>query len=82
MSSAILATSLTEMTDTVKSVARGAQYAKELVASMKSHAASSLEVVNDTVQAMDAIKSSSEQISKITFVIDDIPFQTNLLYSD
>jgi methyl-accepting chemotaxis protein len=67
------------MTGTVKSVAQDAQDAKELVASMKSRAASSSEVVNDTVQAMDAIKSSSEQISKITSVIDDIAFQTNLL---
>jgi methyl-accepting chemotaxis protein len=73
------AASLTEMTGTVKSVAQDAQDAKELVASMKSRAASSSEVVNDTVQAMDAIKSSSEQISKITSVIDDIAFQPNLL---
>jgi methyl-accepting chemotaxis protein len=36
-------------------------------------------VVNDTVQAMNAIEASSRQIGNIIGVIDDIAFQTNLL---
>lgn len=73
------AAALDEMTSTVKLVADGAKQAETLVGSMKDQAAASSDVVEETVKAMDSIESSSEQISQITGVIDDIAFQTNLL---
>ncbi|MEO1364450.1 MAG: methyl-accepting chemotaxis protein, partial [Pseudomonadota bacterium] len=45
----------------------------------KEETAESMAAVSDMVQAMEGIAKSSEQISKITSVIDDISFQTNLL---
>jgi methyl-accepting chemotaxis protein len=73
------AAALDEMTSTVKLVADGARQAETLVGSMKDQAATSSNVVEETVKAMDSIETSSEQISQITGVIDDIAFQTNLL---
>lgn len=73
------AAALDELTSTVKLVADGARQAETLVGSMKDQAASSSNVVEETVKAMGSIETSSEQISQITGVIDDIAFQTNLL---
>jgi methyl-accepting chemotaxis protein len=36
-------------------------------------------IMEDTMRAMDGIKSSSDEIARITGVIEDIAFQTNLL---
>ena len=43
------------------------------------NAQSASTVVKEAISAMDAISESSEKISKIISVIDDIAFQTNLL---
>lgn len=48
-------------------------------ADAQSNAEKGGEVARQAVDAMDGIKTSSQEISKITSVIDDIAFQTNLL---
>ena len=48
-------------------------------ADAQSNAEKGGEIARQAVQAMDGIKTSSQEISKITTVIDDIAFQTNLL---
>ncbi|SFJ39374.1 methyl-accepting chemotaxis protein [Celeribacter neptunius] len=73
------ASALTELTAAVKSAADGASQANTTVAGAKSNAQSASAVVKDAISAMDAIADSSDKISKIISVIDDIAFQTNLL---
>ena len=50
-----------------------------MVAAADDDAKKSGEVVREAVDAMDAIAKSSQQISQIIGVIDEIAFQTNLL---
>ncbi|MCA0044964.1 methyl-accepting chemotaxis protein [Celeribacter litoreus] len=73
------ATALDELTSSVRSAADGAKQASEMVNTAKANAEASGKVVQEAVEAMGQIESSSNQISKITSVIDDIAFQTNLL---
>ncbi len=73
------AAALDELTASVKSAAEGAARAAAVVDSARSGAQTSGEVVREAVSAMGEIARSSEQISKIIGVIDDIAFQTNLL---
>jgi len=73
------AVSLNQLTASVNSVAEGAQNANLVVAQATKLAAESGEVVLETITAMGAIQGSSQKISKIIGVIDDIAFQTNLL---
>ena len=73
------AAALDEITVTVKRTADGAQKAHQVVSAAKNDAQRSSEVVADAVSAMGEIESSSDQISRIIGVIDEIAFQTNLL---
>jgi methyl-accepting chemotaxis protein len=73
------ATALNELTQTVKHVANGARETETLVASVNQHAKNSSVIANETVTAMDSIAQTSEKITQITGMIDDIAFQTNLL---
>jgi methyl-accepting chemotaxis protein len=73
------AAALDEITATVKKAAEGATHARGVVASTKSDAEKSGEVVRKAVEAMGGIEKSSQQISQIIGVIDEIAFQTNLL---
>ncbi|PJE30810.1 methyl-accepting chemotaxis sensory transducer with Pas/Pac sensor [Pseudooceanicola antarcticus] len=73
------AAALDQLTASVKSAASGADEASQIAATAQSKAETGGEVARKAVSAMDAIKSSSKEISKITSVIDDIAFQTNLL---
>lgn len=73
------ATALDQLTSSVSSAAEGANQASNMVASAKANAEASGVVVQEAVEAMSEIETSSNQISKITSVIDDIAFQTNLL---
>jgi methyl-accepting chemotaxis protein len=73
------AAALGEITATVKNAAEGAAHARQVVASAKDEAANSGVVVDKAVQAMGGIEKSSQEISKIIGVIDEIAFQTNLL---
>jgi methyl-accepting chemotaxis protein len=73
------AAALDEITATVKKTASGARQASEAVTGAKADAISSGEVVSGAVRAMGEIEKSSQQISQIIGVIDEIAFQTNLL---
>ena len=73
------AAALDEITATVKKSAEGASHARQVVAAADEDAKKSAVVVRQAVEAMDAIAKSSQQISQIIGVIDEIAFQTNLL---
>lgn len=70
---------LRSLTESISSTAQNATRALKSAASSKSQAENSGEVVRNAIEAMGAINQSSEQISQIIGVIDDIAFQTNLL---
>jgi methyl-accepting chemotaxis protein len=73
------AAALDEITATVQKTANGATAGREAVASAKSDAERSGDVVNRAVVAMNAIEKSAREISQIIGVVDEIAFQTNLL---
>jgi methyl-accepting chemotaxis protein len=73
------AAALEEITATVNKAAEGARHAHSVVAGTKEDAERSGEVVRKAVEAMGGIEKSSQQISQIIGVIDEIAFQTNLL---
>jgi methyl-accepting chemotaxis protein len=73
------AAALDEITATLKKSAEGAKHASQVAASADEDAKKGAVVVKQTVEAMDAIAESSEQIGRIIGVIDEIAFQTNLL---
>jgi methyl-accepting chemotaxis protein len=73
------AAALDEITATVKKTADGAAHARDVVSSAKSDAEKSDEVVRQAIAAMGDIETSSQKISHIIGVIDEIAFQTNLL---
>ncbi len=73
------AAALDQITATVRRTAEVANEARNLVATSKADAEHSGAVVQDTVQAMSGIESSSKQVGNIIGVIDEIAFQTNLL---
>ena len=73
------AAALEEITATVGRTAEAAEHAKAVVSTAKQDAEQSGDVVRRAVDAMGAIERSSEQISQIIGVIDEIAFQTNLL---
>lgn len=73
------AAALDEVTATVQQTAKAAADAHQAVTSARNDAESGGIVVKDTVTAMGSIKDSSEKISQIIGVIDEIAFQTNLL---
>ncbi|WP_026605876.1 globin-coupled sensor protein [Methylocapsa acidiphila] len=73
------AAAMEQLTASVKQTAAGALDAAKVVATMKSDAQDSGDVVRQAVAAMSEIETSSKQISKIIGVIDEIAFQTNLL---
>jgi methyl-accepting chemotaxis protein len=70
---------LHELTQNVTLTADGAKEASDVVGVALTEARVSEEVVSRAVDAMGAIEKSSEEISKIIGVIDEIAFQTNLL---
>ncbi len=73
------AASMEEMSSTVKQNADNAQQAKQLAASSRDVAVNGGDVVKNAVKAMAGIEASSQKISDIIGVIDEIAFQTNLL---
>jgi methyl-accepting chemotaxis protein len=73
------AAALDQITATVRKTAEGAKHANTVVAKTKADAERSGEVVDKAVAAMGQIEASSEAISQIIGVIDEIAFQTNLL---
>ncbi len=73
------AAALDEITATVRKTADGARHAQSVVTAAKDDAERSELTVRDTVAAMSEIETSSQQISQIVSIIDEIAFQTNLL---
>ena len=73
------AAALDELTASVRSAAEGADDASKMSTDAQANAQQGGEIARQAMKAMDGIKSSSQEISKITSVIDDIAFQTNLL---
>jgi methyl-accepting chemotaxis protein len=73
------AAALDQIASTVRQTADGAGRATTEVASARSDAERSVQVVSQAVTAMGAIEDSSRQITQIIGVIDEIAFQTNLL---
>lgn len=73
------AAALEEVTQTGVDSARRAEEAGHLVARTKAQAEASSKVVHSAIAAMGQIETSSNEISNIIGVIDDIAFQTNLL---
>ena len=73
------AAAVAEITATVKKTAAGAIHARSVVNAAKDEADKSGEVVRKAVEAMQGIERSSQKITQIIGVIDEIAFQTNLL---
>lgn len=73
------AAAMDEMTASVKSAADGVREVETIVIEARKDADDCGVVVTEAVKAMSAIEKSSDQISQIIGVIDDIAFQTNLL---
>jgi methyl-accepting chemotaxis protein len=73
------ASSMEEMTVTVRQNADNARHANEVAVAARTQAEAGGKVVNRTVQAMSEINTASKKIADIIGVIDEIAFQTNLL---
>ncbi|MGB0660497.1 MAG: methyl-accepting chemotaxis protein [Mangrovicoccus sp.] len=73
------ASALDELTSSVTQAAEATRQTEEVVSKASKNAKESGQVVMEAVGAMQRIQVSSESISKIIGVIDEIAFQTNLL---
>ncbi|WP_299815761.1 methyl-accepting chemotaxis protein [uncultured Jannaschia sp.] len=73
------AAALEQLTTSVKAAAEAADAASADVSGTRKAAVDSGRIVKKAVKAMSKIEKSSEQISQIIGVIEDIAFQTNLL---
>ncbi len=70
---------LAQMTTSIGIAAEAAKNAGGAVKSVEEMAASGNQIVAQNIEAMNEIKSSSDEIGKVLKLIDDIAFQTNLL---
>jgi methyl-accepting chemotaxis protein len=73
------AASMEQMTASVKHSAENARNANKLAVNARRQAEAGGTVVNSAIDAMTAIRASSDKIANIIGVIDEIAFQTNLL---
>lgn len=73
------AASMEELTGTVRQNSENARNANNLAGQARGVAEEGGKVVGDAVGAMENIEKSSQKISEIIGVIDEIAFQTNLL---
>ena len=73
------AAALDELTASVRSAAEHAKAVDLSVNKARTEATKNGEIVAQAVSAMSAIEQSSNQITQVIGVIDDIAFQTNLL---
>ncbi|THV25437.1 methyl-accepting chemotaxis protein [Peteryoungia ipomoeae] len=73
------AAALEEITTTVKTSTARATEASHMVNETKNSAGKSGDIVRNAIDAMGRIEQSSQKISQIISVIDEIAFQTNLL---
>jgi len=72
-------TATNQVTDMVGDTARSAADARNAITIANDDATQGCKIVNEAIAAMDAINTSSQEISQIVNVIDGIAFQTNLL---
>ncbi|WP_270726168.1 methyl-accepting chemotaxis protein [Shimia sp. Alg240-R146] len=70
---------LQSISETVSDTAANAQSAREHVDLAQGKANDSRRIAEDSLTAMQRIKDSSDAISQITDMIEDVAFQTNLL---
>ncbi|MGI3163924.1 methyl-accepting chemotaxis protein [Pseudooceanicola sp. 200-1SW] len=73
------AAAITQLSASVKSTADSAGEADNIMTRAKQGAQHSGEVVTQAMVAMDKIATSSQKITQVTSVIEDLAFQTNLL---
>ncbi|MGD9917518.1 MAG: PAS domain S-box protein [Paenirhodobacter sp.] len=73
------AAALNQLTSSVASASTSAREAARAVTDARERSGAGRTVVEQAITAMNTIAQSSDQISRITSVIDDIAFQTNLL---
>jgi methyl-accepting chemotaxis protein len=73
------ASSMEELTATVKQNAENAKHANQLAVNASDIAIKGGQVVNEVVQTMASISTSSKKIADIISVIEGIAFQTNIL---
>ncbi|QKI88886.1 methyl-accepting chemotaxis protein [Thiomicrorhabdus xiamenensis] len=71
--------SMNQTNHAIENSSKEASAAAQIAADVQSQTKQGVRVMNDTVQAMDAIQESSKKISEIVSLIDGIAFQTNLL---
>ncbi|WP_417243006.1 methyl-accepting chemotaxis protein [Celeribacter sp.] len=74
-----IARSVQELNASLNSVAADSSDARKLAETTSGDAAEGSAIMEQAVNAMRGIEESSNEINKITGVIDDIAFQTNLL---
>ena len=72
-------TALEEMSSMIRATADNAQKAKSLASEARSEAETGTSIMNEMMQAMKAIDTSSAEVAKIVKNIDEIAFQTNIL---
>lgn len=80
--SAALDASAVELNHMTKAVTTGAENAKsalEVVDDAKQHADGTRDLVTNAIGAMERIRASSNRITRIVDVMDDLAFQTNIL---
>ncbi|WP_052249147.1 methyl-accepting chemotaxis protein [Leisingera sp. ANG-Vp] len=70
---------ISELTENVRQSAENAGNAEQLACTAQDGVRSCDDVMKNTISAMDKLQESSQEISQITKVIQDIAFQTNLL---
>lgn len=73
------AAALNELSESVRQTSDRAEQAETAGRGTRDQAESGAQVMRDAIDAMRQIESSSENVSRIIGVIDDIAFQTNLL---
>jgi methyl-accepting chemotaxis protein len=73
------AAAMEEVTASIRQSAEATKKSNQVAQSARAEMERSADVVGRTAEAMEGIRASSEQISRITGLIDDIAFQTNLL---
>ncbi|WP_317055330.1 methyl-accepting chemotaxis protein [Roseovarius rhodophyticola] len=73
------AAALNELTESVHQTSERASQAEIAGRNSREAAESGAQIVRDAVNAVHAIEKSSDNVSRIIGVIDDIAFQTNLL---
>ncbi|MCV6597009.1 MAG: PAS domain-containing methyl-accepting chemotaxis protein [Mangrovicoccus sp.] len=73
------AAAINQLASSVESAAEGARAAVSAVSEARTCSETGRQIIEKTISAMTDIADSSQQVAKITSVIDDIAFQTNLL---